>query len=104
MSKFNNIYSVVVPAESPVFSAHTYSEIYGGDSGCTVTINGMLMDIGPSSSLSLLVRSISGGVGCFLLGDNNDVYQGSIHLGSYSLLDNTINEFVDNDYVEDYFV
>lgn len=78
MPKFNNIYSIVVPAQSPVFSAHTYSEIYGGSSGCTVTINGTSMTIGAASTISVLVRSISGGTGCFLLGDNNDVYQGSL--------------------------
>ena len=81
MPKFNNIYTIVVPAQSPVFSAHTYSEIYGGVSGCTATINGTTMTIGGASSLSILVRSISGGTGCFLLGDNNDVYQGSPGLG-----------------------
>ena len=81
MPKFNNIYTIVVPAQSPVFSAHTYSEIYGGASGCTATINGTTMTIGGASSLSILVRTISGGTGCFLLGDNNDVYQGSSGLG-----------------------
>lgn len=77
MPKFNNIYSIVVPAESPIFSAHTYSEIYGGASGCTATINGTSMTIGAASTVTILVRSISGGIGCYLLGDNNDVYNGS---------------------------
>jgi len=77
MPKFNSIYTIVVPAQSPVFSAHTYSEVYGGSTGCSAIINGASMTIGASSTVSLLVRSISGGTGCFLLGDNNDVYQGS---------------------------
>lgn len=85
MPKFNNIYSIVVQAQNPVFSAHTYSEIYGGISGCTAIVNGTSMNIGSSSTVSVLVRSISGGTGCFLLGDNNDVYNGSPYLGSYSV-------------------
>lgn len=77
MPKFNNVYTIVVPAQSPVFSAHTYSEVYGGNAGCSVVLNGTTMTIDAGSTVSLLVRSISGGTGCFLLGDNNDVYQGS---------------------------
>jgi len=78
MPKFNNVYSIIVPAQSPVFSAHTYSEVYGGSAGCSAIINGTSINIGASSTISLLVNTISGGTGCFLLGDNNNVYQGSI--------------------------
>lgn len=103
MPKFNNVYSIVVPAESPVFSAHTYSEVHGGIFGCTVIINGTNVSMGSGSSISILVNTISGGSGCFLFGDNNDVYQGSTELGSYGILNDTINSFVVDDYIEDYF-
>jgi hypothetical protein len=77
MPKFNNIYSIIVPAQSPIFSAHTYSEVYGGSAGCSAIINGTSINVDAGSTVSILIRSISGGTGCFLLGDNNDVYQGS---------------------------
>ena len=77
MPKFNHIYSIIVPAQSPIFSAHTYSEVYGGSAGCSTIINGTSINVDAGSTVSILIRSISGGTGCFLLGDNNDVYQGS---------------------------
>ena len=83
MPKFNNVYSIIVPAQSPIFSAHTYSEIYGGSAGCSVVVNGTSVSVGASSTVSILVRSISGGTGCFLLGDRNDVYQGSSVVDRY---------------------
>lgn len=81
MAKINDIHSIIVPATAPVFSAHTYSEIYGGSAGCTAVLNGVNVNIGPSSTLSIWVRTISGGTGCFLLGENNNVIQGSTILG-----------------------
>lgn len=80
MPKNNDIYSVIVPATSPNFSAHTYTTIYGGSSGCTATINDVSVSVGSSSSITVMVRSISGGSGCYLLGDNRDVYLGSSNL------------------------
>ena len=77
MAKINDIHSIIVPAQSPNFTAHTYSEIYGGTAGCTIEINGTVVDVSPSSSLSIWVRSVSGGTGCWLMGDNQDVTQGS---------------------------
>jgi hypothetical protein len=81
MPKINDVYTIIVPANTPVFSAHTYSEVYGGGSGCTATINGVSVTIAAGSTLTVLVRTISGGTGCFLLGENNNVYQGSTGLG-----------------------
>ncbi len=81
MSKINDIHTVIVPAQSPVFSAHMYTEIYGGSTGCAVNINGTNVSVAAQSSISIWVRSISGGTGCFLLGDNQDVFQGSSGLG-----------------------
>lgn len=80
MAKINDIHSIIVPADAPVFSAHTYTEIYGGTAGCSMVLNGQNIEMGSSSSISVWVRTISGGSGCFLLGENNDVIQGSTSL------------------------
>lgn len=81
MAKINDIHSIIVPADAPVFSAHTYTEIYGGAAGCTMVLNGASVAIGGASSISIWVRTISGGAGCFLLGEENNVIQGSTELG-----------------------
>lgn len=81
MAKINDIHSIIVPANAPVFSAHTYTEIYGGSAGCTAVINGTSVAMGAASSISVWVRTISGGAGCFLLGEENNVIQGSTNLG-----------------------
>ena len=80
MANINDIHSIVVPATAPVFSAHTYNEIYGGSAGCTVTINNIPISIGAASSINIKIRTISGGSGCFLLGENLDVVTGSLLL------------------------
>jgi len=85
MAKINEVHSVFVPAESPNLTAHTYTEIYGGSTGCTMTVNGKVLNMGGSSSIFLAVNSISGGVGCYLLGVEKDVVNGSPNLGSISL-------------------
>lgn len=77
MANISDIHSIIVPAQSPNFSAHTYSEIYGGASGCTMVLNGVTVAVAASTNLKVWVKSISGGTGCFLLGENQDVYQGS---------------------------
>ena len=84
MAKINDVHSVVVPADAPVFSAHSYSELYGGNAGCTATVNGTVVAIGPSSSIFINVNTISGGAGCFLLGTELSVY------GGYSDQNNSI--------------
>jgi hypothetical protein len=81
MPRINDIHTVIVPAQNPVFSAHMYTEIYGGAAGCTANINGTVVAVGPQSNISIWVRSISGGTGCYLLGENQNVYQGSTGLG-----------------------
>lgn len=77
MAKINDVHSIIVPAQSPNLTAHTYTEVYGGVAGCTAYLNNVLVSVGPSSSIFINVRTISGGTGCFLLGDNKDVYLGS---------------------------
>jgi len=77
MANLNDINSVIVPAQSPNLTAHTYNEIYGGSAGCTITVNGVSVSVGASSSINIWVRTVSGGNGCFLLGERQDVFQGS---------------------------
>lgn len=81
MPNIDNIHSIIVPAQNANLTAHTYSEIYGGSAGCSVTLNGQSVNIGAASSIDIWVREISGGTGCFLLGENKDVYTGSPNLG-----------------------
>lgn len=81
MAKINDIHSIIVSASAPVFSAHTYTEVYGGTAGCTAVINGTSVTVAPSSNISIWVRTITGGAGCFLLGEENNVFQGSTRLG-----------------------
>jgi hypothetical protein len=81
MPKINDIHSVIVAAQNANLTAHTYSEIYGGSAGCTIVINGTSVSVGPSTSISIWVNSVSGGTGCFLLGEKQNVYQGSNIIG-----------------------
>jgi hypothetical protein len=61
-------------------TAHTYTEIYGGTGGCTIVINGVTINVAESSNIAINVRTVSGGTGCWLLGENKDVYLGSTTL------------------------
>ena len=81
MAKIDDIHSIIVPAQSPNLTAHTYTEIYGGSAGCSITVNGTTVAVGASSNISVWVRTVSGGTGCFLLGENQNVTQGSTLLG-----------------------
>jgi len=85
MAKINEVHSVCVPAEEANLTAHTYTEIYGGPTGCTMTVNGRVLNMGGSSSIFLAVNTVSGGIGCYLLGVEKDVVNGSPYLGSISL-------------------
>ena len=80
MPKNNDVYSIIIPAQTPNLSAHTYTTIYGGSAGCTAIINGVSVSVGAASSIDLVIRSISATTGCYLLGDNKDVYLGSPNL------------------------
>ena len=78
MAKINDVHDIIVLATAPNFTAHTYTEVYGGSAGCTMTLNGTTVAIGIGSSIFINVRTVSGGTGCYLLGVNLNVMgQGS---------------------------
>ena len=79
MAKINEVHSVIVPANAANLTAHTYSELYGGPSGCSIVLNGLTMSMGGSSSIYININSVSGGTGCYLLGVNKDVIMGSTY-------------------------
>ena len=85
MAKINDVHSIIVPAASANLTAHTYTEIYGGQSGCTITVNGTSVLMGPASSIYITVGTVSGGAGCYLLGVKRDVTYADPNLGSISL-------------------
>lgn len=104
MANINDIHTIVVSADAPNFTAHTYTQISGGLTGCTAVINEVYVNVAAQSRFKLWIKSISGGTGCFLFGENQDVFQGSPTLSSYIIPNDTINEFVVDDYIGDYFV
>jgi len=80
MANFSNIHYVIVSAQTANLTAHTYTEIYGGSAGCNITVNGVNISVGSSTNLNIWIKTVSGGSGCWLLGTNQNVYQGSTNL------------------------
>jgi len=76
MANITDVHSIIVPAQSANLTAHTYNEIYGGTYGCTMVLNGVTIDVASSSNIKVWVKSISGGTGCYLLGEKQNVLQG----------------------------
>lgn len=81
MANFNDVNTIIVAAGSANLSAHTYTQIYGGSAGCTMNVNGVTLSVGASSSVNIVVNSVSGGTGCFLLGERVNVFNGSTGIG-----------------------
>lgn len=81
MAKISDIHSIIVPAQDANLTAHTYTEIYGGSTGCSINVNGTTLSMGSSSSIAIWVRTVSGGTGCYLMGENQNVIQGSTIIG-----------------------
>lgn len=81
MAKISDIHSIIVPAQDANLTAHTYTEIYGGSTGCSINVNGTTLSMGGSSSIAIWVRTVSGGTGCYLMGENQNVIQGSTIIG-----------------------
>lgn len=77
MPRISDIHSIIVEAQNANLTAHTYTEIYGGTGGCTIVVNGTTINVADSSNIPIWIRSVSGGVGCYLLGENKNVYDGS---------------------------
>lgn len=71
-------YDIIVPAESPNMSSHIYQQVYGGRDGCTLVLNATTVNVAPQSLITITVKSVSGGTGCYLLGNNKDVYTGVV--------------------------
>ena len=80
MPRINDIHSIIVAAQNANLSAHTYTELYGGTGGCTLNINGVVVNVADSSTIVIAIRTVSGGTGCYLLGENKNVYEGSTQL------------------------
>jgi hypothetical protein len=80
MAHINDIHSIIVAAANANFTAHTYTQVYAG-AAATPTINGIAVTMGAGSTIALWVKSISATANVYLLGENQDVTQGSILLG-----------------------
>jgi hypothetical protein len=80
MANFSNIHDVIVSAQTANLTAHTYTEIYGGSAGCSITVNGVVINVASSSNITIWVKTVSGGTGCWLLGTDKNVYTGSPNL------------------------
>lgn len=81
MARISDIHSVIVLAQNANLTAHTYTEIYGGSAGCSIQVNGVIINVASSSNIPLWVQSVSGGTGCYLLGENQNVFQGTSIVG-----------------------
>lgn len=81
MSKLFDVSSIIVAAQDADTTTHVYTQVYGGSAGCTITINDISVEIGMGSTVDIAIRTVSGGDGCYLLGENNNVGDGSTVLG-----------------------
>ncbi len=76
MAHINDIHSIIVSAASANFSAHSYTQVYAG-ADAAPTINGVVVTMAGSSILSIKVKSISATPNVYLMGENQNVGQGS---------------------------
>lgn len=76
MAHINDIHSIIVEATNANFSAHSYTQVYAG-ANATPTINGVAVTMAASSVLSIKVKSISATANVYLMGENQNVGQGS---------------------------
>ena len=74
MPTINGLNQFLVPAQDAFLYQLFYNKIYGGNTGCTVNINGTTVQMGANSSIDILVETISGGTGCLLSGDRPYIY------------------------------
>jgi surface protein len=83
MPTTNGLNQFLVPAQDAFLYQLFYNKVYGGNTGCTVVINGATVQMGANSSIDILVETISGGTGCLLSGDRPDVYGGDSNQYKY---------------------
>ena len=77
----NRIFSIIVPAASANFSAHTYSQVFVGSTAGGATINGQAVTLAAGSKLDIMVKSIASITGdVYLVGDKKDTFTGSVNL------------------------
>jgi len=83
MPLLNDIHSIIVPAGSANFSAHSYTEVYAG-ADSTIVLNGVPVTMGNGSSIKIKIWSVSGGTNCYLLGETiNNRQDGPTIGGTY---------------------
>jgi hypothetical protein len=73
MALNNKINDFVIPAESSSSYNLIYYGVYGGNTGCDININGVNVNMGSGSTIDILIKSVSGGTGCYLYGTYPDV-------------------------------
>ena len=78
MSSINNLNQLAVPAQDSFLYQLIYNKVYGGNTGCTININGTTVQMGGKSSIDVLAKTISGGTGCFVSGVRPYVYGDSL--------------------------
>lgn len=83
MPTTNGLNQFLVPAQDGFLYQLFYNKVYGGNTGCTIVINGTTVQMGATSSIDILVETISGGTGCFLSGDRPYVYGGDSNQYKY---------------------
>ena len=74
MPSINNLNQFLVPAQDSFLYQLVYNKVYGGNTGCTVNINGTTVQMGANSSIDILVETISGGTGCLVSGDRPYIF------------------------------
>ena len=79
MAHINDIHSIIVSAASANFSAHSYTQVFAG-AAATPTIKGVVVTMGASSLINIKVKSISATPNVYLMGENQNVIQGSTNL------------------------
>ena len=80
MAHINDIHSIIVPATAANFTAHTYTQIFAGATA-TPTINGVVVTMSAGSTIAIKINSISATANVYLLGENQNVGQGSLIIG-----------------------
>lgn len=78
MSTNNQINGFVIPANKANVYNLIYTGVDGGRIGCdiNININGVDVQVGSGSTIDILIKTVSGGFGCYLYGDYPDVYGG----------------------------